>query len=728
MAQNNFYAQRPRQTYPGILYDLLKIRKLVDEAADLAVRAQNGTSSSTLNDHRNASNGFPGVALGLGYRFGGGGAKLSPERKHRMRELATQKLAAAYRLDEVAACVATMQSTSTLDSVASLVLQRNPASTDAKYVHFFHEKIPSRTVAESTPLEPLSEVIAAEPRHPEPYRTRGVTKVFKDDHAGAVHDLTEALALCRLGQAKHSIDNLQVAIKTPIANGTKVWSRGWMAENKLDDEDQPTGLELQILYQRANQYLALACKSIEPALGYFYAAKGEQTDTQASNEPLAGPKVNTSAKMEAYRRGLEAREHLRKMAKRALRDYTAFLAHLDYAWGPADYCDSDTSSHFGNSSPHTQPYSHEDLIQASTSTALITRPPAKSRSSSSTPRSGWNSPPSPHIYAASDLFLPSIDPSIPQYPANTHSTASTTLISADSIRRTGLTPQVQAETITFHPFLLEVLHSLLLTHTLLQTAPTTLTRHAHNAARLARLADGYPFFPPARSPARADWTEILRQAGAGWLNLASSWDALCAHADAQHTSGKPSVNGAQPPAAAPDTVGAAHHAQETSEECRERIHKHAVFETLGDERVCDDVTFQRAVEARERRAWDDIKAAEAQAAVSIGIGVAPQKTLKGNGGVRADEAAVAHMDGAGILGRKDAHGRIAKDDEYHIGTERAELIARWVLEAPAVVEKTGVAGKRKKGGRPRVVPVHGCNQTGVLEARESSLSSDKVHG
>ena len=135
--QSNFYASRPRQTEAGLLYDILKIRKLVDEAADLAVRAQNGTASSALNDVRNGNN------ILLGPPGGGGVAKLSAERKHRMRELAAQKLAAAYRLDEIAACVATMQSTSALDNVGSLVLQRNVASTDAKYVHFFHEKIVS---------------------------------------------------------------------------------------------------------------------------------------------------------------------------------------------------------------------------------------------------------------------------------------------------------------------------------------------------------------------------------------------------------------------------------------------------------------------------------------------------------------------------------------------------------------------------------------------------------
>src|SRR5439155_8791522 len=133
--------------------------------------------------------------LGLG--GGGQPTKLSKERKHRMRELATQKLSKAYHLDEIASSVATMQSASALEDVASLVLQRNPNDSDAKYVHFFHEKIPSRMLAQCTNLEPLNEVIMYNLGSGEPLRTRAITKIFKEDYMGAAKDLTEALAVCR---------------------------------------------------------------------------------------------------------------------------------------------------------------------------------------------------------------------------------------------------------------------------------------------------------------------------------------------------------------------------------------------------------------------------------------------------------------------------------------------------------------------------------------------------
>ncbi|KAJ4982484.1 histidine kinase group protein, partial [Stagonosporopsis vannaccii] len=110
-----------------------------------------------------------------------------------MRELATSKLAAAYRLDEVAASVATMQSASTLEDVAQLVLQRSPADADAQYVHFFHEKIPSRMMAECTPLDALDAVVAEQPADASALRTRALTRLFKHDHAASARDLTAAL-------------------------------------------------------------------------------------------------------------------------------------------------------------------------------------------------------------------------------------------------------------------------------------------------------------------------------------------------------------------------------------------------------------------------------------------------------------------------------------------------------------------------------------------------------
>jgi hypothetical protein len=65
-------------------------------------------------------------------------------RVHRLRALAVQKLAAAYKADEIASSVMVMQGGSVFDDIAERVLKHDPDDVDAKYVHFFHEKIPSR--------------------------------------------------------------------------------------------------------------------------------------------------------------------------------------------------------------------------------------------------------------------------------------------------------------------------------------------------------------------------------------------------------------------------------------------------------------------------------------------------------------------------------------------------------------------------------------------------------
>lgn len=155
---------------PGVMSSILQIRRLVDEATDLAVRASSGLSNVELGSMRNAAS-YHGTtwaaaqSLGLnppGVNAGGGrNPGLSANRIHRLRSLAVQKLAHAYRMDEVASSVLIMQGGSVFDDVAERVLKHgmstrfkflnllskplpDPSNPDAKYVHFFHEKIPSR--------------------------------------------------------------------------------------------------------------------------------------------------------------------------------------------------------------------------------------------------------------------------------------------------------------------------------------------------------------------------------------------------------------------------------------------------------------------------------------------------------------------------------------------------------------------------------------------------------
>ena len=125
MAYVNETSRPPPQISSAIFSTVLQIRTLVEEATHLAVRAHNPLSGPH------------------------GAGKISRERQFRMYELAVEKLAKAYALDEVAASVASMQSASAVEEVAGKLLERakvkgEEPSRDARYVYFFCEKIPSR--------------------------------------------------------------------------------------------------------------------------------------------------------------------------------------------------------------------------------------------------------------------------------------------------------------------------------------------------------------------------------------------------------------------------------------------------------------------------------------------------------------------------------------------------------------------------------------------------------
>ncbi|BFZ65493.1 hypothetical protein YB2330_006666 [Saitoella coloradoensis] len=235
---------------PAIFADLALVRQLVDEATSLAVRAASATATAHVG-------------------------RLSKERQHRMRELACQKLARAYAADEVAASVATMQASSALDDVAEKVLKRDPNHVDARYVHFFHEKIPSRKLADSTSLDVLDALAASSPMDLWYVRTRAIVRAFKDDYLGAIKDITSALATLKyLGGAGKNF--------APVVPGGV------------------SSLESQFVFHRASNYLSLAVRSIDAV--------------------PAGTPIDA-----------EAQKAIRQYARRAIRDFTRFVGAFKFS-------------------------------------------------------------------------------------------------------------------------------------------------------------------------------------------------------------------------------------------------------------------------------------------------------------------------------------------------------------------------------------------------------------
>ncbi|KAK7179850.1 hypothetical protein PSPO01_14112 [Paraphaeosphaeria sporulosa] len=686
LAHSNYLSPRPHPIDPAVFYDLVKIRKAVDEATNLAVRATSGLTSAALSNSLNAGNGMLGnaAALGIGYGGHGGNAKLSRERKHRMRELATAKLSQAYHLDEIAASVATMQSASTLEDVAQFVLQRNANDVDAKYVHFFHEKIPSRMMAQCTPLDTLNEIIAERPSDGSPLRTRALTRIFKEDYVNSARDLSEALAVARYMNAQHRAGKDQLVLAKSMQDQH---GRDWRQEIKIPDEDQPNSLETQLLFHRAGVYFTIACQHVHGALEGLREAEEAKAARDAQVAAGQIPDEETPEEAQENRRRAEARKQVRTNAKRALRDYTAFLSHFDYTPGIS----ADVAEEFlrrlegsANGSKETLSKPLNRLLDSPSTTASpISEALVPHRGARGHDRAAWPKLPAPEILRISQLFDAAPPASLPPFPPAgprdaTDSTASAAATAfADS-----------HESITYHPLLTDALHSLLLCHALIQTPPKELQRHAHNAARLARVCDGYPIFLAARSPARADWIEVLRRAG-NWVGLSTSWEKLCRPAPLPGH-GK---NGSYDPSKS--------ERQETETQKRERQKHEAILEALADERVVDEESFQRAVRARERRFRED---EEAEQRAKNGTGSPTDSSANGSPASPAP-----------------APKRWAQDDgrEYPISTERAEAISRWVRDAPPITEGTG----KKRRPRPKSKKPNMPNQESTgLEGSVDAMS------
>ena len=119
---------------PGVFRSVTSIRRLIDEAAELSVRASSGLSAAALGSMRNgsslgmnSSSWATAQSLGInpmGEPTGGGrNVAMSAMRVHRLRVLAVQKLAQAYKSDEIASSVMVMQGGSVFDDVAERVLK-----------------------------------------------------------------------------------------------------------------------------------------------------------------------------------------------------------------------------------------------------------------------------------------------------------------------------------------------------------------------------------------------------------------------------------------------------------------------------------------------------------------------------------------------------------------------------------------------------------------------------
>ncbi|TFK66174.1 hypothetical protein BDN72DRAFT_961935 [Pluteus cervinus] len=488
---------------PGVFRSVTSIRRLIDEAAELSVRASSGLSAAELGSMRGIN---PGLSSGswaaaqslginpMGNTNGGRNVAMSAMRIHRLRALAVQKLAQAYKADEIASSVMVMQGGSVFDDVAERVLKNDPNDIDAKYVHFFHEKIPSRQLAESTTTKVLDELIAAQPHRLEFYRTRGIVHCFRDEYPQATKDFTHALRearAARRAKMMHHTNGSQTEARSSKTGKRKkgtasqvhgqASSDGTTAVNSENSVEGPDGeplllhpsvlpdapepIEPQLLFLRGAAYLQHAVHLIETAvlrlegvqkvpsvdgaeLRLCYIENGKYGGVEVGNSegPLG---KRDGEKLIAYRNVLAApefRDQICALLRKCIRDHEKFLSHFDTLESPNGMPDGD--------------------LAVKTEYAFLLSESIRPGNQGSLP---------PHVSDVPAMFT------------------------------------------TYHPLLVESHFSILICQLMLAEFATLLGTFSKTAALVDGL-EGYPVFLPPRSMGQAEFIEVLERLAGGWKN------------------------------------------------------------------------------------------------------------------------------------------------------------------------------------------------------------------
>ncbi|KAI8615919.1 hypothetical protein BC830DRAFT_248121 [Chytriomyces sp. MP71] len=303
--------------------------------------------------------------------------------------MAVAKMAKAYRIDEVAASVVCMQCASALDDVAAKVLKKNPNNLDALYVHFFHEKIPSRTLAVNTTTEVLDTLIAHFPMTPAYYRTRAMVHAFRQDFPASLKDFKHAIALSKKnappasfalvsnGKSAAALSNTRrdLILKALYAqhlnpfgsltddtmsdpfntNSSSHSMAGSPKKNAHVEAEKPDEVyESQLYFLRAATQHQYAVSIIETAI-HKVNQQFRSPASSASGAPGSGARASMEqaiqtpstaymahevmlGKVNSYKGVFnQAKSQLVTLAKKSIKDYVYFLNHFAMTMEPFDF-------------------------------------------------------------------------------------------------------------------------------------------------------------------------------------------------------------------------------------------------------------------------------------------------------------------------------------------------------------------------------------------------------
>jgi hypothetical protein len=226
--------------------------------------------------------------------------------------------------------------------------------------------------------------------------------------------------------------------------------------------------------------------------------------------------------------------------------------------------------------------------------------------------------------------------------------------------------------------------------------------------------------------------EVLRTGG-NWIQLAGSWEDLCAPAplplfQSTGNGATPVPIPSPPPSGRPKALlpgpdngdGAATTTTSSSLPInklrKDRIHQQAVLDALADERVTDESSLRLAIRTRRQRAERDYRLDNAVAALDAKLMQCSPSASPNNATVDAtnsngkEAASTSPLTAAAppANGRRPASSSVFDDGPAHpfSSTERAIAIARWVLEAPppsagsSTAAGGGGEGLRKRRKKP----------------------------
>ncbi|CAK5268480.1 unnamed protein product, partial [Mycena citricolor] len=526
------------------------IRRLIDEAAELSVRASSGLSAAELNMMRsspNNMNGFGGFNNPWAGMNSGGGRSvaMSAMRIHRLRALAVQKLAAAYSADEIASSVMVMQGGSVFDDLAERVLKTDPNDCDARYVHFFHEKIPSsRQLAESTTTQVLDELIRMQPHRLEYYRTRGIVHCFRDEFSMATKDFTHALKEAKA--IRKTKLHHQHNYSSPVQGGSgkhgkngkrrKAGGRskrgGPPEEDPRDDRpdadpdadsqsrtahpsvlpDAPTPLEPQLLFLRGAAYLQHAVHLIEGT-----ALELEGIRKFASGVGMYSGELRLSCLDGSNFGGIEVGNPDGPLGHSSEPKATAYRAAFGVAGNgepngrngdPEKLRDQILGLVRKSMRDHERFLAHFDSIDAGFG--------AGSGEDGET----WNlAQKVEYAFLLLESIRPGSQTPAPPPPASfADGSSPLSKYSFDMMALAGPnTPGLPPPTTftTYHPLLVEAHFSILLCLLLLGDFTALLPAFEHTS-RVVDGLEGYPVFLPPRSMAQAEFVEVLERLAGGW--------------------------------------------------------------------------------------------------------------------------------------------------------------------------------------------------------------------